>query len=70
MVHAIDDAARRFYQRFQFDPSPVDPFQLMLLLKDIRKALRWTARPATTALAAPAFIPAEGVTACPRRMLN
>ena len=40
MVHAIDDAARRFYEHFQFDPSPVDPFQLMLLLKDIRKALR------------------------------
>jgi GNAT superfamily N-acetyltransferase len=39
LVHAIDDAARRFYQHFDFDPSPVDPFQLMLLLKDIRKAL-------------------------------
>lgn len=39
MVHAIDDAARRFYEHFNFDPSPVDPFQLMLLLKDIRKAL-------------------------------
>jgi hypothetical protein len=40
MVHAIDDDARRFYEHFQFDPSPIDPFQLMLLLKDIRKALR------------------------------
>jgi GNAT superfamily N-acetyltransferase len=40
MVHAIDDAARRFYEHFQFEPSPFDPFQLMLLLKDIRKALR------------------------------
>jgi GNAT superfamily N-acetyltransferase len=39
MAHAIDDAARRFYEHFQFDPSPVDPFQLMLLLKDLRKAL-------------------------------
>ena len=40
LVHAIDDAARRFYEYFNFDASPIDPFQLMLLLKDLRKALR------------------------------
>ena len=40
LVHAIDDAARRFYEHFNFDPSPIDPFQLMLLLKDLRKALK------------------------------
>ncbi len=40
MVHAIDEAARRFYEHFEFEPSPVDPFQLLLLLKDLRKALR------------------------------
>ena len=40
MVHAIDDRARRFYEHFNFDRSPIDPFQLMILLKDIRKALR------------------------------
>lgn len=40
MVHAIDDAARRFYEHFEFEPSPVDPFQLLLLLKDLRKAIR------------------------------
>lgn len=40
MVHAIDEEARRFYEHFDFDASPIDPFQLMLLLKDIRKALR------------------------------
>jgi GNAT superfamily N-acetyltransferase len=40
MVHAIDEAARKFYEHFEFDPSPIDPFQLMLLLKDVRKALR------------------------------
>lgn len=39
MVHAIDDAARQFYEHFNFDPSPIDAFQLMLLLKDIRRAL-------------------------------
>lgn len=42
MVHAIDEAARRFYEHFEFEPSPVDPFQLLLLLKDIRKALKVT----------------------------
>uniref|UniRef100_Q029I3 GCN5-related N-acetyltransferase n=1 Tax=Solibacter usitatus (strain Ellin6076) TaxID=234267 RepID=Q029I3_SOLUE len=40
MVHAIDEAARKFYEYFEFDPSPMDPFTLMLLLKDVRKALR------------------------------
>lgn len=40
MVHAIDDQARRFYEHFNFDSSPIDPFLLMLLLKDIRIALR------------------------------
>jgi GNAT superfamily N-acetyltransferase len=40
LVHAIDDAARRFYEHFNFDASPIDPFQLMLLLKDLRKALK------------------------------
>lgn len=40
MVHAIDEAARRFYEHFEFEASPVDPFQLLLLLKDLRKALR------------------------------
>jgi len=40
MVHAIDEAARRFYEHFEFEPSPVDPFQLLLLRKDLRKALK------------------------------
>ena len=39
MVHAIDEAARRFYEHFGFEPSPLDPFQLLLLLKDVRKAV-------------------------------
>ena len=40
MVHAIDEAARRFYERFEFEPSPVDPFQMLLLTKDLRRAIR------------------------------
>ncbi len=40
MVHAIDQAARGFYEHFEFEPSPVNPFQLLLLLKDLRKAVK------------------------------
>ena len=39
LVHAKDAKARRFYERFNFEPSPLDPFQLMLLLKDARTSL-------------------------------
>ncbi len=37
IVHAKDDAARRFYEHFDFDPSPTDPYHLYLLIKDLRK---------------------------------
>jgi predicted N-acetyltransferase YhbS len=36
MVHAKDEGAKAFYQRFGFEPSPTDPFQLFLLMKDIK----------------------------------
>jgi predicted N-acetyltransferase YhbS len=36
-VQAKDDRARAFYERFGFEPSPIQPLQLMLLLKDCRK---------------------------------
>ncbi len=39
LVHAIDEAARRFYLHFEFEESPVDPYQLLLLLKDLRRAI-------------------------------
>ena len=35
-VHAKDDAARAFYERFDFAPSPTDPYHLYVLLKDLR----------------------------------
>lgn len=38
IVHAKDDAARRFYEHFDFDPSPTDAYHLYLLIKDLRKA--------------------------------
>ena len=36
-VHAKDESARSFYQRFDFIPSPTDPMHLFLLLKDLRR---------------------------------
>ena len=38
-VHAKDDAARAFYEHFNFQPSPTDPLHFFLLLKDIRPLL-------------------------------
>jgi len=38
-VHAKDERARAFYERFGFEPSPIHPLQLMLLIKDIKKTV-------------------------------
>jgi GNAT superfamily N-acetyltransferase len=35
-VHAKDDEARAFYERFDFIASPSDPMHLFALLKDVR----------------------------------
>jgi len=39
-VHAKDDDARSFYERFDFVSSPSDPYHLFRLLKDVRAALK------------------------------
>lgn len=39
LVHAIDEQAKKFYEHFDFEPSPIHELQLMLLMKDLRKAL-------------------------------
>jgi GNAT superfamily N-acetyltransferase len=39
-VHAKDDAARSFYERFDFVASPSDPYHLFRLLKDVRATLK------------------------------
>jgi GNAT superfamily N-acetyltransferase len=39
LVHAIDEHAKKFYEHFDFEPSPVHELWLMLLMKDLRKAL-------------------------------
>ncbi len=39
LVHAIDDKTRAFYERHGFEPSPTDPLNLQMLIKDIRAAV-------------------------------
>jgi GNAT superfamily N-acetyltransferase len=36
LVHAKDDEARAWYEGFDFEPGPGDPYQLFLLMKDLR----------------------------------
>jgi GNAT superfamily N-acetyltransferase len=39
LVHAKDDAARKWYESWEFEPSPTDPYHLFLLQKDLKRAL-------------------------------
>ncbi len=36
-VHAKGEEAKRFYEKFDFIPSPADPMHLFVLLKDVRR---------------------------------
>ncbi|MEH3117216.1 MAG: GNAT family N-acetyltransferase [Methylorubrum populi] len=36
VVHAKNEAARSFYERFDFQPSPSDPLHLFALIKDLK----------------------------------
>ena len=38
-VHAKDEDARDFYEKFDFIPSPTDPMHLFVLLKDVRRVI-------------------------------
>lgn len=38
LVHALSPAAKTFYERCGFDPSPLDPMTLMMTLADLRAA--------------------------------
>jgi predicted N-acetyltransferase YhbS len=39
LVHARSDAAKRFYERFDFEPLPGNKFHLVMLMKDLRRAI-------------------------------
>ena len=39
LVHAKDADVRRWYERFNFEPSEIDPLSLFLLLKDLKKVV-------------------------------
>lgn len=39
LVHAKDEEARAFYERFDFEASPTDPSHLFLLMKDLKRGL-------------------------------
>jgi GNAT superfamily N-acetyltransferase len=39
LVHALDESARDFYLHHAFEPSPTDPMNLQLLVKDIEASL-------------------------------
>jgi len=40
LVHAKDDSAKRFYEKYGFEPSPIDAYHLFLRLSDILSSLR------------------------------
>ena len=38
-VTAKDEDARQFYERYNLDPSPADPNQLFLVMKDLKRMI-------------------------------
>ena len=38
-VTAKDEEARQFYERYDLDPSPADPNQLFLVMKDLKRMI-------------------------------
>lgn len=39
LVYAKDDAARQWYESWEFEPSPTDFYHLFLMLKDLKSLL-------------------------------
>lgn len=39
LVHAKDDVARQWYEKWEFEPSQTDPYHLFLMLKDLKNLL-------------------------------
>ena len=40
LVHAKDDSAKSFYEKFGFEPSPIDAYHLFLRVSDILASLK------------------------------
>ena len=40
LVHAKDSNARDWYESWEFEPSPTDPYHLFLLMKDLKALLQ------------------------------
>jgi predicted N-acetyltransferase YhbS len=36
LAHTLHEEARSFYEHFEFEPSPTDPLQMVLSMKDAR----------------------------------
>jgi GNAT superfamily N-acetyltransferase len=48
LVHAKDDNAKGFYRHFDFEPSPSDPYHMLLIVKDLLRLVgKRMAAPAT-----------------------
>jgi predicted N-acetyltransferase YhbS len=45
IVDAIDDEAKEFYSKFDFEPYPADSLRMWLLMKDLLKTLAATLKP-------------------------
>ena len=39
LVHSKDEAARQWYESWEFEPSPTDSYHLFLMLKDLKALL-------------------------------
>ena len=39
LVHAQDEDTKGFYEHFNFQPSPSDPYHLLLIMKDLMRIL-------------------------------
>jgi hypothetical protein len=40
LVHAKDADAKAFYERYDFEASPTDPYHLFLLMKDLQRLVK------------------------------
>jgi hypothetical protein len=49
LMHAKDETATRWYEQFDFDPSPSDPLHLFPVMKDLKRLIAATAHTCASA---------------------